>query len=96
MMLAGVPVIPIWVSVLAKMVKDAGAVDLADRLDRANHDGVRQFALTIDDCAIILGALEDPPDWFAEQRAVIGDGLVDLRAVLLNGHQWRQREGLDP
>jgi len=29
MMLAGVPVTPIWVSVLARMVKDAGAVELA-------------------------------------------------------------------
>ena len=28
--------------------------------------------------------LEDPPE-----------GLAELRAVLLNEHQWRQREGLD-
>jgi hypothetical protein len=41
------------------------------------------LALTIDERAIILGALEDPTD-----------GLAELRAVLLNEHQWRQREGL--
>ena len=41
--------------------------------------------LTIDARAIILAQLEDPPD-----------GLAEFRAVLLNEHQWRQREGLDP
>jgi hypothetical protein len=35
MMLAGVPISPEWVSEIAKMVKRAGAVELADRLDRA-------------------------------------------------------------
>ena len=33
----------------------------------------------------MLAALEDPPPELAE-----------LRAVLVNEHQWRQREGLDP
>ncbi len=33
----------------------------------------------------ILDALEDPPD-----------GLAELRGVLMNEHQWRQSEGLDP
>ncbi len=71
-----------WVAQLVRMVKEAGAVELADRLDRANHDGVALLALTIDERAIILAALEDPPDWYAEQRAVVGDGLDELRAVL--------------
>jgi hypothetical protein len=44
---------------------------------------VALLALTIDERAIILAALEDPPD-----------GLAELRSVLLNEHQWRQREGL--
>ena len=26
----------------------------------------------------------------------IDDGLAELRGVLMNEHQWRQREGLDP
>ena len=56
-----------------------------DRLERAVTDGVNLLALTIDERAIILDQLEDPPD-----------GLAELRAVLLNEHQWRQREGLDP
>jgi hypothetical protein len=38
------------------------------------------LALTIDERAIILAALEDPPD-----------GLAELRAVLLNEHEWCQR-----
>jgi len=33
---------------------------------------------------VILAALEDPPE-----------GLAELRAVLLNEHEWLQREGLD-
>lgn len=41
------------------------------------------LALTIDERAIILAALEDPPETLSE-----------LRAVLLNEHQWRRREGL--
>ena len=43
------------------------------------------LGLEIDERAIILAALEDPPD-----------GLAELRGVLMNEHQWRQREGLDP
>ena len=70
MRLAGVPVSPEWAAQLARMVKGAGAVELADRLDRANHDEVALLALTIDERAIILAALEDPPDWFVEQCAV--------------------------
>ena len=58
---------------------------MADRLERARADRVTLLALTIDERAIILAALDDPPD-----------GLAELRAVLMNEHQWRQREGLDP
>jgi hypothetical protein len=47
-------------------------------------DGVSLLALTIDERAIILDSLDDPPE-----------GLAELRAVLLNEHRWRQREGLD-
>ena len=85
MMLAGVPVADSAVAELAWFVRDAGAVEFADRLERAVTDGVRLLALTIDERAIILAQLEDPPD-----------GLAELRGVLMNEHQWRQREGLDP
>lgn len=57
---------------------------LADRLESTLDDDVKLLALTIDERAIILGSLEDPPD-----------GLAELRAVLLNEHEWRQRTGLD-
>ena len=43
------------------------------------------LALTIDERAIILAQLDDPPE-----------GLAELRGVLLNEHEWRKREGLDP
>ena len=46
---------------------------------------MKVFALTIDERAIILSVLDDPPE-----------ALGELRAVLLNEHQWRQAEGLDP
>ena len=58
--------------------------ELAERLERALDDEVKVLALTIDDRAVILRALDDPPEELAE-----------LRAVLLNEHVWRQREGLD-
>jgi hypothetical protein len=67
------------------MVRGSGADALAARLERALGDEVKLLGLTIDDRAIILGQLEDAPD-----------GLTELRAVLLNERQWRQREGLDP
>ena len=83
MMLAGLPVSDHAVADLAELVRGAGAEDLADRLDRALSDDVKLLALTIDERAIILAALEDPPQELAE-----------LRAVLLNDHQGRS-EGLD-
>jgi hypothetical protein len=69
---------------LAGIVLEAGAADLADRLDRALTDEVKLLALTIDERAIMLNALEDPPEELAE-----------LRVVLLADHQWRRGEGLD-
>ena len=84
-MLAGVPVLPHRVAALAGSVRRAGAEQLDDRLEQALADNVSVFALTIDERAIILAQLEDPPE-----------GLSELSAVLLNEHQWRQRTGLDP
>ena len=83
-MLAGVPVFDAATAELATMVR-AQMPTLADRLNRALGDGVSLLALTMDERAIILATLEDPPD-----------GLAELRGVLVNEHQWRQREGLDP
>ena len=61
-----------------------GADDLAARLERAVADGVKLIALTLDERAVLLASLEDPPQ-----------ELAALRAVLLADHQWRRGEGLD-
>ena len=84
MMLAGVPVAAPAAADLAEIVRAAGADGLANRLHRALADDVRLLALTLDERVLILNALDDPPD-----------GLAELRGVLLNEHEWRQREGLD-
>jgi hypothetical protein len=83
-MLAGLPVPDDAVEGLAEMVRAAGADDLAERLERAVADNVKLLALTLDERALLLAALEDPPQELAE-----------LRAVLLADHQWRRVEGLD-
>jgi len=84
-MLAGVPVPDATAAELASIVRAVGAEELADRLEQAVDDDVKLLALTIDERAMILGELEDPPDKLAE-----------LRAVLLNEHAWRQRTTPDP
>jgi hypothetical protein len=63
----------------------AGADDLADRLDRAVAADVKLLGLTIGERSVCLFVLDDPPE-----------GLAELRGVLMNEHEWRQREGLDP
>ncbi len=82
MTLAGLPVPTDAVDELADLVRDAGADDLADRLERAL--GRRGEVVRIDERAVVLNTLGDPPD-----------GLTELRAVLINEHQWLQSEGLD-
>ena len=84
MMLAGLPVPNDAVHEAADLVRDAGADDLADRLEHALETEVKLLALTLDERALMLSALEDPPQELAE-----------LRAVLLADHQWRRAEGLD-
>jgi hypothetical protein len=61
---------------LSAIVRAAGADELADRLDQALADDLKLLALTIDERAIIIVTLADPPD-----------GLAELRAVLLNEHR---------
>ena len=69
MMLAGVPVDAEAVAELANTVRATGADALADRLEVAVSDAVALLALTIDERAIILAALEDPPEGLAELAA---------------------------
>lgn len=61
MMLAGVPVHAEGVAELANTVRASGADDLADRLEGTVTDGVKLLALTLDERALMLAALEDPP-----------------------------------
>ncbi len=44
----------------------------------ALENEVKLLALSLDERALMLSALEDPPK-----------GLAELRAVLLSDHQWR-------
>jgi hypothetical protein len=56
---------------LAALVRAAGAADLADRLERARADDVKLRALTLDERALMLPSLENPPRDLAELRAVL-------------------------
>src|ERR687897_2769261 len=81
MVLAGLPVPDNAIGGLAELVRAADADDLADRLERALHDDVKLRALTTDERAIILSALEDPPEGLAELRAVPN---VPVSAAIIN------------
>jgi hypothetical protein len=57
-----------------------------DGLERAVSDEVKLLkllALTLPERAVMLAALEDPPDT-----------LTELRPALLSDHRWRVAEGL--
>ena len=84
MMLNGIPVPNDAVRDLAGIVWHAGAVELADRLERALDTEVKLLAQSREERTIVLNALDDPPHQLAE-----------LRAVLLADHQWWVRKGLD-
>ena len=81
--LAGIPVLDRLVLELARRLREAELVDTAERLEGAYHRDARIVALEISDREAILRALEDAPA-----------GLTELRAVLLQEHVGRQREGL--
>ena len=63
--------------------REAELVAIAERLERAYDRQARIVALDIPDREPILRVLEDCPE-----------GLVELRATLLQEHVWRKREGL--
>ena len=60
-MLAGVPVHADAVGELAGTVRTIGFHELADRLERSLDAALALLALTIDERAVILATLEDPP-----------------------------------
>ena len=80
MYLAGLPIPGSDVLELARLVDDP---DLADRLETAYGSETKVLALTIPERSTILAALEDPPKELSE-----------LRAVLLQEHVGRRRNGL--
>lgn len=88
-MLAGIEVPDDDVQALI-LALDHGFDEIAEALRIASAFEWPRLSLTIDDRQAILAVLEDPPDALVE----LPDGLVELRAVLLNEHEWRQREGL--
>ena len=81
--LAGIPIPARLVLKLACRLRDAELVDTAERLEGAYDREARIVALEISDREAILRALEDPPA-----------GLEELRAVLVQEHVGRVRDGL--
>ena len=81
--LAGIPIPARLVLELARALRDAELVDTAERLEGAYDREARIVALEISDREAILRALEDPPA-----------GLEELRAILLQEHVGRVRDGL--
>ena len=83
MMLAGIAVADRHVIEVARMLRDAGSDDTAARLESGYEHQARLLALSVEEPDEILGVLVDCPD-----------GLGELRAVLLQQHEWRRREGI--
>jgi hypothetical protein len=69
---------------LATLVRAGGGDDLADRLDHPWPTASSWSRSPSTSGALMLSALEDPPEELAE-----------LRAALLANSQWRLSEGLD-
>jgi len=83
MYLAGIPVPDRLVLELARRLRDAELLDPAERLESAYDREARIVALEIHDRESIIRVLDDPPA-----------GLEELRAVLLEEHVGRVRDGL--
>ena len=83
MQLAGVPVRDRDVLELARPLREAEFVDVAEKLETGYDRETKVLALSIDEREAIIRALDDPPD-----------GLVELRGILLQEHEWRMRQGL--
>lgn len=83
MFLAGIDVRDKLIVPLAGILRDAGFVDTAERLETAYDREVRVLGLSPEEREEILRVLDDPPE-----------GLTQLRAVLLSGFESWKREGL--
>jgi hypothetical protein len=69
---------------LARLVRDAGFDETAERLERAWQVETKVLALTIDEREEILRALDDVPDRLAELRGTL---LRDREARIAHGLQ---------
>ena len=83
MMLAGVPVPDRLVLTIARNLRHAGLDATAGRLENGYDTETKVLALSIAERDDILHVLVDCPE-----------GLGELRAVLIQEHAWRVREGL--
>jgi len=79
MMLAGLPVRDQDVLEIARLVRDAGFDNTAERLENAYDAELKVLALTIADREAILRALDE---------------LAELRGTLIRDREWRLRHGL--
>ena len=84
MQLAGTAVTDRDTFELARLLRERGFPEVAEKLEKALTLGTRIFGLSIADRESMLRALGDPPT----------DGLAAFRAVLLREQEWRLREGL--
>lgn len=81
-LIAGIPIHRGDALLLVRLLGRAGALDTAHRISKAlEHDA--RVALQIADRDEVLGVLVDCPD-----------GLLELRATLLEEAAWRRAEGL--
>jgi hypothetical protein len=69
---------------LARVLRESGFPEVAEKLEKALTLGTQIVGLSIVDRESMLRALGDPPT----------EGLVEFRAVLVGEHKWRVREGL--
>ena len=84
MQLAGTAVTDHDTFELARVLRESGSPEVAQKLEKALTLGTRILGLTIDDRESMLLALHEPPT----------DGLAELQSVLLLEHEGRVRNGL--
>lgn len=69
---------------LARVLREGGFSEVAQKLEKGLTCGTKIFGLSIADRESILRSLDDPPT----------NGLAELRGVLLREHEWRVEQGL--
>lgn len=84
MQLAGAAVTDRDTFELARVLRESGFPEVAQKLEKALTLGTKILGLTIDDRESMLKALYEPPT----------DGLAAFRSLLLLEHEGRIRQGL--